>query len=86
MTTKKLISVTLKRQDKYGGLAEEVVKLRKARGWSQNDLAEKLGVSRTGVCRLEDPAYLNHSLASIRRAAQAFGMDLEIHFVPRKEQ
>ena len=34
-------------------LGEKLLKMRKARGWSQEDLAEKLGVSRQAVSRWE---------------------------------
>ncbi len=34
-------------------LSEKIVKLRKTNGWSQEDLAEKLDVSRQAVSRWE---------------------------------
>ncbi len=35
-------------------IAEKIIKLRKANGWSQEDLAEKLNVSRQAISRWEN--------------------------------
>ena len=35
-------------------IAEKIIKLRKANGWSQEDLAEKLYVSRQAISRWEN--------------------------------
>jgi len=49
--------------NRYGGnnmiLAEKVASLRKKKGWSQEELAEKLGISRQSVSKWESG--LSHS-------------------------
>ena len=50
--------------------------LRAARGWSQADLAEKLGVSRQSVNALETGKY-DPSLPLAFRIARLFGAPIE---------
>ena len=39
-------------------LADKIIDLRKKAGWSQEELAEKLGVSRQSVSKWVQPSYL----------------------------
>ena len=55
--------------------------LRAERGWSQQDLAERLGVSRQSVIAIESGRY-DPSLPLAFRIAGAFGLAIESIFDP----
>lgn len=55
--------------------------MRTERGWSQADLAERLGVSRQTVNALETEKY-DPSLPLAFRIAEVFGMPIESLFFP----
>jgi putative transcriptional regulator len=55
--------------------------LRKAQGWSQQDLAEKLGVSRQSVIAIEKEKY-DPSLDLAFKIARLFGEPIETLFFP----
>ena len=55
--------------------------LRAERGWSQADLAERLGVSRQTVISIEKGKY-DPSLPVAFRIAHAFGLAIEAVFEP----
>src|SRR6476620_6613443 len=56
--------------------------LRQARGWTQDDLAQASGLSRTGVSAIE-AARLVPSVAAALGLAQAFGCKVEDLFGPQ---
>jgi transcriptional regulator with XRE-family HTH domain len=45
-------------------------------------LAKKVGTTASAICRLEDADYEGHSLAMLRRIAEALGKRIEIRFLP----
>jgi DNA-binding XRE family transcriptional regulator len=51
----------------------QLVEARQAAGLTQEELAERLGVSQTQVARLEKRGYDSHSLNSLRRYVKALG-------------
>ena len=51
---------------------------------TQAELAKKVGTSRSVISRLEDADYEGHSLALLRRIAEALDKSVEIRFVPRR--
>ena len=55
--------------------------LRKAQGWSQQDLAERLGVSRQSVIAIEREKY-DPSLDLAFKIARVFGASIETIFNP----
>jgi putative transcriptional regulator len=59
--------------------------LRAERGWSQGDLAERLGVSRQTVNALERGKY-DPSLPLAFRIAHLFGRRIEDVFQPEREE
>jgi transcriptional regulator with XRE-family HTH domain len=61
------------------GLGSALRRLREARGWTQSDLAELLGVDRTTVIRLE--AGRNPAVRRLVDALSLLGADLLV--VPR---
>jgi transcriptional regulator with XRE-family HTH domain len=58
------------------GLAANIRAFRKARGWSQGELAERIGAHLTHVSRVETGKY-NPGLDFLVRAAEAFGVTLD---------
>lgn len=57
-------------------LAQNLKALRKARGWSQADLAHRTGVHITHVSRVETGKYLP-AIDFVMKTAKAFGVSLD---------
>lgn len=53
----------------------------RARGLSRRELAWRMGTSPAAVLCLLDPFYFDHTLESLRRAAEALGAELEVRLV-----
>lgn len=64
------------------GVTFQIRANREARGWTQRDLAEKLGTHQSAVHRLEDPAAANIRLKTLQKLAHAFDCALLVKFVP----
>lgn len=60
------------------GLRQEIQDLRKRKGWTQQQLADRIGVSRIYISKLEQGDRLSPSLDVLERLAQAFGVRLTI--------
>lgn len=56
------------------GLADALIKARVARGWTQRQLADRLGVAEQQVQRYESSAYRTASLARLCDIADALGI------------
>lgn len=67
-------------------LARRIHELREQGGLTQARLAKMIGTTESVISRLEDSDYKGHSLAMLRRIAEALDKRLEIRFVPRKEK
>jgi ribosome-binding protein aMBF1 (putative translation factor) len=52
-------------------LAEQIVTLREKQGWTQAELARKVGTTQSGIARLENPNYRNYSFATLEKVAAA---------------
>ena len=63
------------------GLAWQIRANRKAREWSQEELASRIGTQQSAVSRLEDPTYGAHSLETLTSLAHAFDCALSVKFV-----
>ena len=59
-------------------LADQIAELREKRGWTQADLARKVGTTQSGIARLENPDYRNYSLKTLEKVAQALGARLVV--------
>jgi len=60
-------------------IAREVIRLRLARGLSQEQLAQKAGTGQPNISRLERGT-INPSLHFLRKVAEALGAKIEIRF------
>lgn len=78
------------RIDEQIDVAQAIYDLRTAASLSQQQLAELLGTKRSAISRLEDADYEGHSMAMLRRIAQALGKRVVVGFVdaepPRRER
>ena len=62
-------------------LAHQVRAIRDQRGWTQRELAAKLGTSQSNIARLEDPSYGKLSLSTLLDLARVFDAGLQVKFV-----
>ncbi len=65
-------------------IARTIYELRTKAGLSQRELARRVGTSASAICRLEDADYEGHSLAMLKRIAEALDKRLAIRFLPAK--
>jgi DNA-binding XRE family transcriptional regulator len=66
-------------------VAIKIYELRKKAGLTQKELAKLVGTTASVISRLEDADYEGHSLAMLRRIAEALGKRVEIRFVSVKK-
>ena len=62
-------------------VARKIYALRNRVGLTQGQLAKLVGTSTSVICRLEDADYQGHSLAMLRRVANALNKRVELRFV-----
>lgn len=63
------------------GLAYQIYELRTQRGWTQQELAGKLGLKRqSAVARMEDPSYGKLSISTLVKLSSVFDVALSIRF------
>jgi DNA-binding XRE family transcriptional regulator len=65
-------------------IARKIYELRTKAGLTQQELAKRVGTSKSAICRLEDADYEGHSLSMLKRIAEALDKRVEIRFVPAK--
>ncbi len=65
-------------------VAFQIRRLREGKGWSQKDLAKKVGCSQQAVSAVEQAGYKRHSLPLLRRIAAVLDADVVVALVPRK--
>jgi len=65
-------------------IARKICQLRIKAGLTQQELADRVGSSKSAICRLEDADYEGHSLSMLKRIAEALDKRLEIRFLPAK--
>ena len=65
-------------------IGRTIHKLRTKAGLTQQELAERVGTSKSAICRLEDADYAGHSLSMLKRIGDALDKRLEIRFLPAK--
>ena len=67
-------------------IARAIYNMRAQAGLTQRQLAKKVGTTPSAICRLEDADYEGHSLAMLRRIAEALGKRIEIRFLPANKR
>ncbi len=65
-------------------LLSSLLKMRKMRHLSQEDLASKIGTKQPNIARLEKEGYSRASIPLLKKIADALDARLVIHFEPRK--
>jgi transcriptional regulator with XRE-family HTH domain len=65
-------------------VALQLTALRQQAGLSQKELARRLKTSQQHISRLESPGYEGHSLANLRRVADALHARVRVTFEPAK--
>jgi transcriptional regulator with XRE-family HTH domain len=65
-----------------GTTAAQIRAMREKRGWSQQELANKVGMGQARISLLENPNYQNLSLVTLKRIANVFDVALLVRFVP----
>lgn len=66
--------------------AAAIVRAMHEHGVSKADLARRMGVPRSVVSRLTNLLYFKHSADSLRRAADALDVDINLRLAPRGER
>jgi transcriptional regulator with XRE-family HTH domain len=66
-------------------VALQIAALRRQAGLSQKDLAKVLKTSQQQISRLESPGYEGHTLATLRRVADALHARVRVMFEPAKK-
>ncbi len=67
------------------GLPFQIRTTREDRGWTQGELAERVGMSQEAISRLESFSYGKFTLSTLKRLAAAFDVALIVRFVPFSE-
>ena len=64
------------------GLAYQLRAMREAREWSQEELADLVGMPQTAISRLESPNYGKPTITTLKRMARVHDVALVVRFVP----
>jgi len=65
-------------------VAFQIRRLRESKGWTQGQLAEKVGCSQQAISAIEQKGYTRHSLPLLRRVAGVLDADVVVALIPRK--
>ena len=76
------LASAIERETLNANIAEQIYVARNAVGLTQKQLADRIGSHQSVVARLEDANYDSHSLAMLKRIAEALAMTLRIEFAP----
>ena len=63
----------------------QINSLRKARGWTQAELADRAGLSRSYISKIEQPGYGPASLKTLKKLCGAFDVALHLTFISFSE-
>jgi DNA-binding XRE family transcriptional regulator len=67
-------------------LAIQIREVRESRGWTQAELARRIGTSQPAIARLESGEYDGYTVGILRRIAQATSARLQIRLEPRQRR
>jgi len=59
-------------------LAQSLIRARFKKGWTQAELARRVGMQQPNIARLEGGNYDRVSLPTLKKVARALGADIEI--------
>ena len=59
-------------------LAQSLIRARLKRGWTQAELARRVGMQQPNIARLEGGNYDRVSLPTLKKVARALGAEIEI--------
>jgi transcriptional regulator with XRE-family HTH domain len=65
-----------------GTTSAQIRAMREERKWSQEELAQRVGMGQARISLLENPNYENLSLNTFKRIANAFDVALIVRFAP----
>ena len=65
-------------------LAGQILKARSRAGLTQDAVAERMGMTKSAISRLESARKHAPSLATLKRYASAVGCELQVKLVPQK--
>lgn len=63
------------------GLAHQIRIIRQQRGWSQKELAKRVGTTQTTISRLEDPSYGKYSIRTLLALGKVFDVALFVRYM-----
>lgn len=66
-------------------IARKIYTLRTKAGLTQQELAARVGTTKSAISRLEDADYDGHSLSVLKRIAEALDKRVQIRFVSAKK-
>jgi transcriptional regulator with XRE-family HTH domain len=66
-------------------IAIQFAALRRRRGLSQKELADRLGRTQQAVSKIENPSHKGHNLARLKEAVAAMNATLDITIVPLQD-
>lgn len=66
-------------------ISAQIHSMRKARKWTQEDLASRCDMRQSRISGLEGPDFDNVEVATLQRLASAFDVALIVQFVPFSE-
>lgn len=67
------------------GIPFQIRALRKSRGWTQEQLAERTGMLQPRISAIQTPGKAKLNLETLRRLAEAFDCGLVVRFAPFSE-
>jgi transcriptional regulator with XRE-family HTH domain len=59
-------------------LAQSLIRARMKKGWTQAELARRVGMQQPNIARLEGGSYDRVSLPTLKKIARALGAEIEI--------
>jgi DNA-binding XRE family transcriptional regulator len=67
-------------------IARKIYDLRTKAGLTQQELAARVGTTKSAISRLEDADYEGHSLSMLKRIAEALGKRVQIRFISARRK
>jgi transcriptional regulator with XRE-family HTH domain len=67
------------------GLAFQIRRMREAKGWTQENIAQRTGKAQETISQWENPSYGRYSLSTLKQLAAAFDVALLVRLVSFSE-